>query len=49
MAPRSPCSATCTGPTDRMGEEPAMATGFQVTFDAHDPARLAEFWANALG
>lgn len=26
-----------------------MATGFQVTFDAHDPARLAEFWANALG
>lgn len=26
-----------------------MATGFQVTFDANDPARLAEFWAQALG
>ena len=26
-----------------------MATGFQVTFDANDPARLADFWATALG
>lgn len=26
-----------------------MATGFQVTFDAHDPARLAQFWAGVLG
>lgn len=26
-----------------------MAIGVQVTFDAHDPARLAEFWALALG
>ena len=26
-----------------------MAIGFQVTFDANDPARLAEFWADALG
>ncbi|MFQ5554164.1 MAG: VOC family protein [Acidimicrobiia bacterium] len=25
-----------------------MATGFQVTFDASDPQRLAEFWAEAL-
>ena len=25
-----------------------MAIGFQVTFDAHDPAKLAEFWALAL-
>ncbi|GAA0523211.1 hypothetical protein GCM10011581_39060 [Saccharopolyspora subtropica] len=25
-----------------------MGLGFQVTFDAHDPARLAEFWAAAL-
>ena len=25
-----------------------MANGFQVTFDAHDPAALAEFWAGAL-
>ena len=23
--------------------------GFQVTFDANDPARLAEFWTEALG
>lgn len=26
-----------------------MAFGVQVTFDAHDPAALAEFWALALG
>ena len=26
-----------------------MATSFQVTFDAHDPMALAEFWADALG
>lgn len=26
-----------------------MATSFQVTFDANDPARLAEFWTEALG
>lgn len=26
-----------------------MAIDFQVTFDASDPARLAEFWATALG
>ncbi len=26
-----------------------MATGVQVTFDAHDPGRLADFWAEALG
>ncbi|HEY8372033.1 MAG TPA: VOC family protein [Pseudonocardiaceae bacterium] len=26
-----------------------MAIGVQVTFDAADPARLAEFWALALG
>lgn len=26
-----------------------MAQGFQVTFDAHDPQLLAEFWAVALG
>jgi hypothetical protein len=26
-----------------------MVTRFQVTFDAADPARLAEFWAAALG
>ena len=25
-----------------------MATGFQVTFDAADPHRLARFWAEAL-
>jgi hypothetical protein len=25
-----------------------MAIGFQVTFDAHDPDRLARFWAEAL-
>lgn len=25
-----------------------MAIGFQVTFDAHDPASLARFWAVAL-
>lgn len=25
------------------------ALEFQVTFDAHDPGRLAEFWAEALG
>ena len=26
-----------------------MAPGFQVTFDANDPAGLAEFWSLALG
>jgi hypothetical protein len=26
-----------------------MAQGFQVTFDAHNPQLLAEFWAVALG
>ena len=26
-----------------------MARSFQVTFDANDPPRLAEFWAEALG
>lgn len=26
-----------------------MRTGFQATFDAHDPARLADFWAQVLG
>ena len=26
-----------------------MAIGVQVTFDAHDPGRLAAFWAEALG
>jgi hypothetical protein len=26
-----------------------MARSFQVTFDANDPARLAEFWSEALG
>ena len=26
-----------------------MAYAFQVTFDADDPAKLAEFWAEALG
>ena len=26
-----------------------MARAFQVTFDAEDPARLAEFWTLALG
>ncbi len=26
-----------------------MATGFQVTFDCADPARVGEFWATALG
>jgi len=26
-----------------------MAKTFQVTFDASDPAKLAEFWADALG
>ena len=26
-----------------------MATGFQVTFDAADPAKLAAFWAAVLG
>jgi hypothetical protein len=25
-----------------------MATGFQITFDCHDPTRQAEFWAAAL-
>ncbi|MBB5156547.1 VOC family protein [Saccharopolyspora phatthalungensis] len=25
-----------------------MGLGFQVTFDAHDPMRLAQFWAVAL-
>ncbi len=26
-----------------------MVQGFQITFDAHDPQRLADFWALALG
>nr|MDQ3342551.1 VOC family protein [Actinomycetota bacterium] len=26
-----------------------MATGVQITFDAADPDRLAQFWATALG
>jgi hypothetical protein len=26
-----------------------MSKSFQVTFDAHDPAALAAFWARALG
>jgi len=26
-----------------------MAVGFQVTFDAHDPRALGEFWAQVLG
>ncbi len=26
-----------------------MTNGFQVTFDAHDPERLARFWAVVLG
>ena len=26
-----------------------MTFGFQVTFDAHEPERLARFWAEALG
>ncbi|CAN5805595.1 VOC family protein [soil metagenome] len=26
-----------------------MATGVQITFDAADPNRLAQFWATALG
>jgi len=26
-----------------------MVRGFQVTFDAADPERLADFWASALG
>jgi len=26
-----------------------VATGFQVTLDAHDPAVLAAFWAEAMG
>jgi hypothetical protein len=26
-----------------------MTTGFQVSFDAHDPKRLALFWAEVLG
>jgi len=26
-----------------------MARSFQVTFDAHDPNKLADFWAEALG
>jgi hypothetical protein len=26
-----------------------MAIGVQITFDAHDPAQQAEFWALALG
>jgi len=26
-----------------------MSRDFQVTFDANDPARLAEFWSEALG
>jgi len=26
-----------------------MTTGFQVTFDAADPVKLAEFWSQALG
>ena len=26
-----------------------MSFGFQVTFDAHEPERLARFWAEALG
>src|SRR5580704_5606459 len=26
-----------------------MTTGFQVTFDAADPDKLADFWAAALG
>jgi hypothetical protein len=31
------------------GGEFAMTAGFQVTFDAHDPERLARFWAEVLG
>ncbi|MEV0084203.1 VOC family protein [Saccharopolyspora sp. NPDC050642] len=31
-----------------MLEVVGMGLGFQVTFDAHDPARLAAFWALAL-
>jgi hypothetical protein len=30
-------------------EEIAMATPIQVVFDCADPARLAQFWATALG
>jgi Glyoxalase-like domain len=26
-----------------------VTTGFQVTFDAHEPERLARFWAGVLG
>jgi hypothetical protein len=26
-----------------------MTNGFQVTFDAHEPERLARFWAQVLG
>jgi len=26
-----------------------VTVGFQVTFDAHEPERLARFWAEALG
>ena len=26
-----------------------MTPGIQIVFDAHDPARLAEFWMEALG
>jgi len=26
-----------------------MGRGIQIVFDAHDPRRLAEFWAEALG
>jgi hypothetical protein len=32
-----------------MTREVEMAVGFQVTFDAADPAALGRFWAEALG
>src|SRR5919198_918937 len=35
-------------PQESGGDSP-MTTGFQVTFDAHDPERLARFWAEVLG
>lgn len=33
----------------RAGRVDDVPASFQVTFDAHDPARIAEFWAEVLG
>jgi hypothetical protein len=36
-------------PIPFLGKEPTMAKKIQVVIDCADPAKLAEFWAHALG